>query len=82
MTTKTFNVAFPVTLLSQVDDYAQSEFGSRSDLLRQAALEFIERRDKIKELFREGKKLQETAQLNSDKEVAEYITQLRRAKAA
>lgn len=78
--TKTFNVAFPITLLQKVDAFAESEFGSRSDLLRQASIEYIERRESLKELFREGKKLQKTAKLGSPEEVDDYITSLRRAK--
>jgi len=80
MSTKTFNVAFPTKLLEQVDAFAVQEFGSRSDLLRQATMEYMERRNNLRELFSEGKKLQKTAKLRSPEEVDDYITSLRRAK--
>ncbi len=41
--TKTFNVSFPKELLALVDEAAKRQFASRSDLLRTAALEYIQK---------------------------------------
>ncbi|MFZ1323941.1 MAG: ribbon-helix-helix domain-containing protein [Candidatus Saccharimonadales bacterium] len=83
MSVKTFNVSFPKELADQIDKKAKEQFGSRSDLLRTAAMQYLEKQDAIdqlKELMTYGKRFAENAPFKSDEEVAEYITDERRKK--
>lgn len=50
--TQTFNISFPRELVAQIDEVAKRQFGSRSDFLRTAALEYI-RREEERELAHE-----------------------------
>lgn len=81
-TNQTFNVSFSKKLLKQVDAIAAEQFGSRSDLLRAAALDFIKRDETWKELFNYGKEIGTQAGHQSEDEVAEDITKQRQKKRA
>ncbi len=81
-TNQTFNVSFSKKLLKQVDAKAAEQFGSRSDLLRAAALDFIKRDEAWKELFNYGKEIGTQVGHQSEEEVAEDITKQRQKKRA
>ncbi len=78
-TTQTFNVSFPKALLAQVDAKAEEQFGSRSDFLRAAALQYLRNEAEWEYLFNEGKKIGAQGELQSEEEVADALTKLRRA---
>ncbi len=83
MSIKTFNVSFPKELADRIDQKAKSQFGTRSDFLRAAALKYLrdeEKIDQFKELLSHGKTFAQPSPLQSEKEVAEYITVQRRQK--
>lgn len=77
-TTQTFNVSFPKALLEKVDARAAEQFGSRSDFLRAAALEYLRKEEEWEYLFREGKKIGAEIGYKSEEEVADALTELRR----
>ncbi|MCX6809870.1 MAG: ribbon-helix-helix domain-containing protein [Candidatus Berkelbacteria bacterium] len=51
MKTKTVNISLPNKLLEEIDRKAKEEYKSRSELIREAALQYIQGRDNW-ELFR------------------------------
>ncbi|MDR1452399.1 MAG: ribbon-helix-helix domain-containing protein [Candidatus Margulisbacteria bacterium] len=57
MTTATVNISFQNNLLSQIDDVARLESRSRSELLREAARLYIERKQKWQNIFNLGESL-------------------------
>lgn len=77
-TTQTFNVSFPKALLAQVDAKAEEQFGSRSDFLRAAALQYLRNEEQWEYLFREGKKIGAEGKQWTEDEVAELVTAGRR----
>jgi len=81
-TSKTFNVAFPQELLDEVDRVAKKRFGSRSDLLREAALQMIREEKKWDYIFNEGQKIGASSEFESEEEVAATLTEQRRANRA
>lgn len=78
-TVKTFNVSFPKALLNQVDAKAEEQFGSRSDFLRAAALQYLKSEKGWDYLYDEGKKIGAQGQSQSEEEVAAAINRLRRS---
>ncbi|MCA9341010.1 hypothetical protein KC952_00595 [Candidatus Saccharibacteria bacterium] len=80
--TKTFNVAFPVELLDEVDAVAKKRFGSRSDLLREAALKMIRDEKRLERLFNETEKIGAQSQFGSAEEATTELTKQRRARRA
>ena len=55
MKTGTVNISFQKSLLRQIDDVAKEEARSRSELVREAARMYIERKTRWKEVFAYGK---------------------------
>ena len=78
MATQTFNVSFPKELLKQVDQKAKEQFGSRSDLLRFAAMKYLREEQEWKEIMAYGKKLGKQVGYQSEETVAAEITDQRR----
>ncbi len=78
MTVKTFNVSFPEELADLVDEKAKQQFGSRSDLLRYAAVKYLREEQEFEEIIQYGKKLGKKAGYQSEKAVATTITNQRR----
>lgn len=79
-TTQTFNVSFPKALLEQVDALAERQFGSRSDFLRAAALQYIRNEQQWEYLFREGKKIGAKSQFRTAEEAVDELTRQRRTR--
>lgn len=77
-TTQTFNVSFPKALLEQVDAKAAEQFGSRSDFLRAAALQYIRNEQEWENLIRETKKIGTQSQFAEVEEATNELTKLRR----
>ena len=57
MPTVTVNIAFQDSLLNEIDKTARKEFRSRSELIREAARLYIERRNQWSDLFLLGDKM-------------------------
>jgi predicted transcriptional regulator len=55
MKTGTVNISFQKSLLKQIDDVAAEESRTRSELVREAARMYIERKRRWRELFEFGK---------------------------
>jgi predicted transcriptional regulator len=79
MSTNTVNISFEKNLLSEIDLVAKKESRTRSELIREAARMYIERKNKWKDIFSfsdsyfKGKNIGEP-------EVQEEIRQNRRSK--
>ena len=63
MQTTTVNISFQGTLLSEIDRLAQAESRSRSELLREAARLYIDRKRRWDKLFAYGKNVVAREQL-------------------
>lgn len=76
---QTFNVSFPRALVAQIDVMAAEQFGSRSDFLRAAALQYLRNEQEWEYVFREGQKVGAQSQLRSAQEATDELTKQRRA---
>jgi metal-responsive CopG/Arc/MetJ family transcriptional regulator len=76
---QTFNVSFSKDLLDEVDAKAAEQFGSRSDFLRAAAVQYLRREEEWEYIFREGEKAGAKSQFRSAEEATEELTKQRRA---
>ena len=63
MQTTTVNISFQGSLLSEIDRLAQAESRSRSELLREAARLYIDRKRRWDKLFAYGKSVVARGQL-------------------
>ncbi|MHB1865505.1 MAG: ribbon-helix-helix domain-containing protein [Candidatus Saccharimonadales bacterium] len=79
MSVKTFNISFPEDLADLIDLKAKQQFGSRSDMLRYAAVKYLKDEDELEELMSYGKELGKKTSNQSKKAVARSITEQRRS---
>jgi len=66
MATSTVNISFQEGLLSQIDEIAQSESRSRSELIREAARLYIEKKLRWENVFALGIKAGSKIKMNED----------------
>ena len=66
MSTSTVNISFRNELLDQIDTIAREESRSRSELIREAARMYIERKKKWKSIFAFGKQRVSRLSLSED----------------
>ena len=79
MKTGTVNISFQEGLLRQIDEMAQEESRSRSELIREAARIYIERKKRWKDIFAFGEKQVRRLRL-TERDVASEIGVYRRSK--
>lgn len=79
MATSTVNISFQEELLSRIDEIAQSESRSRSELIREAARIYIERKLRWESVFSLGAKAGAKLKI-SEAGLMEEIREARKAK--
>lgn len=79
MKTGTVNISFQEGLLRQIDETAREESRSRSELIREAARMYIERKKRWKDIFVFGEKQARRLRL-SERDVESEIGAYRRSK--
>jgi metal-responsive CopG/Arc/MetJ family transcriptional regulator len=79
MKTGTVNISFQEGLLRQIDEMAREESRSRSELIREAARIYIERKRRWKDIFGFGEKQVRHLRL-TESDVESEIRVYRRAK--
>ena len=75
MKTSTVNISFNKELLSQIDKVAKQESRSRSELIREAARAYIERKEKWGSIFSYAGEQVKNANIAAEdinKEISEY----------
>jgi len=79
MKTSTVNIAFKDDLLKEIDDIAQKESRSRSELIREAARMYIDKKKNWESIFQFGQRHSEDIGL-TEKDIAKEINAYRRQK--
>ncbi len=77
----TVNISFSPKLLKEIDKVAQEESRSRSELLREAARSYIERKRRWRRIFEAGSKAGKAKGLTTEtieKEIAAYRQEKRK----
>jgi len=76
MNIKTVNISFRKDLLEKIDNVAKEEMRTRSELIREAARLYIERKGKWEKIFEFGRQQAERLGLK-EQDVAEEIKKFR-----
>lgn len=79
MKTGTVNISFQQDLLKQIDDVAAEESRTRSELVREAARMYIERKRRWKDMFAFGKHQAKSLDLK-EQDITDEIRAYRRKK--
>jgi len=80
MKTKTVNISLPPQVLEMIDLRARQEYKSRSDLIREAALEYVRKQNNW-ELFRlEAARRAKELGIRTEDDVEEMIDSMRRSR--
>lgn len=77
--TQTFNISFPKALVEEIDARATEQFGSRSDFIRAAVLDYIKRQQEWEYIFREGQKIGAQGKFQTEEAALAELTKQRRA---
>ncbi len=81
LNTNTLSISFPRDLLDQIDQVAKEESRTRSELIREAARMYIERKNRWKNIFSYGIKLAEGKGL-LEQDVVNEIKKFRKSRKA
>jgi CopG family transcriptional regulator/antitoxin EndoAI len=79
MSTVTVNISFQDNLLANIDRVAKRESRSRSELLREAARTYIERKERWNQIF-DRTSMQSGKQALTERDVLDEISQYRSEK--
>jgi metal-responsive CopG/Arc/MetJ family transcriptional regulator len=79
MAVSTVNISFQEDLLEQIDKIAQDEARTRSELIREAARIYIERKRKWESIFSYGESLSSRCKFTED-DVNDKIKKYRKSK--
>ena len=79
MAAYTVNISFQEDLLSQIDEIAQNEARTRSELIREAARIYIERKKKWESIFAYGESISSKYKI-TEEDVNEEIQKYRKEK--
>jgi len=78
MQTKTINISLPGNVLKEVDRKAKEEYRSRSELLKDAVLIYIQTKDNWMVLQKELSKKAKKIGIKSESQVEDIVDSLRR----
>ncbi len=81
MNTNTVNISFRKDLLKQIDQIAKEESRTRSELIREAARMYIEKKNKWKTIFKYGTDVAQKQGL-SEADINNEISKYRKSKKA
>ncbi len=79
----TVNISFNPKLLREIDKIAEEESRSRSELIREAARSYIERKKRWSNILSEGRRIGRERQITPeiiDKEISAYRREKRKVK--
>ncbi|HOH37356.1 MAG TPA: ribbon-helix-helix domain-containing protein [Spirochaetota bacterium] len=77
MNTNTVNISFQKDLLKKIDKVAKDESRTRSELIREAARMYIDKKNKWKEIFEFGDSIQKINNL-SESDIMNEIKSVRK----
>ncbi len=71
MSANTVNISFQKELLKQIDTISKEESRSRSEIIREAARMYIERKERWKRIFSFGEELQKKTGISEEDIISE-----------
>ena len=80
MQTQSFNIVLPKELVQKIDAVAKKEYRNRSELIREAARVYLERRMEWDELFVDGKGVGKKMGITSEDDVNKIVWDYRHGK--
>ncbi len=80
MQTQTFNIVLPVPLARQADVVAKREYKSRSELIREALLAYLIKRQTWTKIFTIGRKAGKTMGIKSEEDADRIFFDFRHGK--
>ena len=80
MQTQTFNIALPKALVQKIDRLAKKEYRNRSELIREAARVYLERRMEWDELFAYGRSVGKKMGITSEEDINRIVSEYRHGK--
>jgi len=79
MDTQTVNISLPKKLIKIMDDFAEKQFSTRSDLIRTAVISYINKDKKLFEFFSYAEKKAKEQNIK-EKDIENIIDEIRNGK--
>ena len=79
MNTQTVNISLPKKLVEIMDDFAERQFSTRSDLIRTAVIRYINKDRKLFELYSYAEKKAKELKIK-EKDIENIIDEIRNGK--
>jgi len=79
MDTQTVNISIPKKLIKIMDDFAEKQFSTRSDLIRTAVISYINKDKKLFEFFSYAEKKAKEQNIK-EKDIENIIDEIRNGK--
>lgn len=79
MNTQTVNISLPKKLVKIMDNFAESQFSTRSDLIRTAVITYISREKNLFELFSYAEKKAKELKIKEE-DIENIIDEIRKGK--
>lgn len=79
MNTQTVNISLPKKLVEIMDDFAEKQFSTRSELIRTAVIRYVNKDKKLFELFSYAEKKAKEQNIK-EKDVEDMIDEIRNGK--
>lgn len=79
MNTQTVNISLPKKLVEIMDDFAEKQFSTRSELIRTAVISYVNKDKKLFELFSYAEKKAKEQNIK-EKDVEDIIDEIRNGK--
>lgn len=80
MPAQTLNISLPRELVKQVDKAAKKRYRTRSELIRSALLNYLERRAAWDEIFKAGERAAKKMGIKSEEEIDKIVYDFRHKK--
>ncbi|MDP1722196.1 MAG: ribbon-helix-helix domain-containing protein [Candidatus Gottesmanbacteria bacterium] len=80
MQTQSFNIVLPKELVQKIDAVAKREYRNRSELIREAAWIYLQRRMEWDELFSYGKAMGKKMGITNEEDVNKIVWNYRHGK--
>ncbi|MBI2613922.1 MAG: ribbon-helix-helix protein, CopG family [Candidatus Levybacteria bacterium] len=77
MQTRTLNISLPKEMVKKIDEFAENEYRSRSELIREALRIYMQRMKDWNKIFRAGRETAKRMGIRSEKQIDDIVYEFR-----
>ncbi|MBF8250099.1 MAG: Transcriptional regulator [Candidatus Levybacteria bacterium] len=82
MNTQTLNISLPKEMVKKIDEFAENEYRSRSELIREALRIYMQRMGNWNKIFKAGRETAKRMGITSEKQINDIVYEFRHGRKA